>query len=441
MKRQRTESGQAAILLAMGMIALLAFTALAIDGGNMYLQKRNAQNAADAGAIAGTREVHRLLHLPLALANSNNLPYPIYLRGVINDFAQSNGVPDTQPDPSADPLNIVNDNIEAYYLDVDGLRMSTIEIGYEGSTIVPAGARGISITVDIPFDTFIAGLIGQPRAVATAKAGAVFEQTFASYFSAIYAGGYCTPTTLDLTGSYQHVVGGIHSNGTIKLSGNAANPSVYSGTVEYVGAISYHEDQIDFLPLGTEPEQVVTEDFDILFDISDYAYDPVTKVYGSRADAANLLGDYYFYPADTPGNVDVIPANGLHYTADPQGFRIPPSFPSDTPMKMTIVSPHEILFMADTVLSPYMDGILIFSTLGDRSCPSNQTAIQLSGSRFNWYGLVYAPNGHIDMSASENSGLEGLIVGWTVSLSGSQIKLIYDPIYDPPPPPKVVLVF
>ena len=34
MKRQKSESGQAAVLLALGMIGLLAFTALAIDGGS-----------------------------------------------------------------------------------------------------------------------------------------------------------------------------------------------------------------------------------------------------------------------------------------------------------------------------------------------------------------------------------------------------------------------
>ncbi len=91
------------------------------------------------------------------------------------------------------------------------------------------------VIAHIPFDTFIAGLVGMPEATASAQAGSVYEQSTASYFTTIYAGGTCTPTTLDLTGSYQYLVGGMHSNGTIKINGNAASPSYYSGTVESAG--------------------------------------------------------------------------------------------------------------------------------------------------------------------------------------------------------------
>lgn len=52
-KRNLTESGQAMVLFVLGFVALLGFTALAIDGGNVYTDRRNAQNAADASALAG----------------------------------------------------------------------------------------------------------------------------------------------------------------------------------------------------------------------------------------------------------------------------------------------------------------------------------------------------------------------------------------------------
>ena len=290
-----------------------------------------------------------------------------------------------------------------------------------------------------------------PRARATARAGAVYEQLTSSYFSAIYAGGTCAPTTLDLTGSYQYLVGGMHSNGTIMLSGNASSPSYYSMTVEHAGGIAYHENQIVFdNPPDDEPKVCNVEKFPVIFETRDYAcydWDPVAEYCRAGGDKAMWAqdqndGDYYYYP-EGPGDVDVLPYDGLHYTDDPQGFKIPPSFPNDEAMNITIVTPYQIEFKAETLLSPYpnMDGILLFSSLGNRSCPSNKTAIKLSGNRFNWTGLIYAPNGHIDMAASANSSLKGLIVGWTVSLSGSHIKLIYNPLYDPPPPPEVVLVF
>ncbi|MEJ2303473.1 MAG: Tad domain-containing protein [Anaerolineales bacterium] len=48
-----SERGQALILLVFAAVALLGFTALAIDGGMVYADRRHAQNAADAASLAG----------------------------------------------------------------------------------------------------------------------------------------------------------------------------------------------------------------------------------------------------------------------------------------------------------------------------------------------------------------------------------------------------
>src|SRR5512134_3470129 len=47
------EKGQALILIALAAIGLFAFAALAIDGSMAFSDKRHAQNAADAAALAG----------------------------------------------------------------------------------------------------------------------------------------------------------------------------------------------------------------------------------------------------------------------------------------------------------------------------------------------------------------------------------------------------
>lgn len=48
-----TENGQAIVLIVLAMISLLGITALAIDGGMAYSDRRQVQNAADAAALAG----------------------------------------------------------------------------------------------------------------------------------------------------------------------------------------------------------------------------------------------------------------------------------------------------------------------------------------------------------------------------------------------------
>ena len=54
MKKQVSlENGQVMILIAIGFAILLGFVALAVDGGMLYSDRRQAQNAADAAALAG----------------------------------------------------------------------------------------------------------------------------------------------------------------------------------------------------------------------------------------------------------------------------------------------------------------------------------------------------------------------------------------------------
>jgi len=52
---QRREPAQVIALFAISLVAMLAMVGVAVDGGTLYLQRRTAQNAADAAALAGTR--------------------------------------------------------------------------------------------------------------------------------------------------------------------------------------------------------------------------------------------------------------------------------------------------------------------------------------------------------------------------------------------------
>lgn len=49
---RKSERGQALILIVFGMVGLLGATALAVDGGNAYSDRRHAQNAADTAVMA-----------------------------------------------------------------------------------------------------------------------------------------------------------------------------------------------------------------------------------------------------------------------------------------------------------------------------------------------------------------------------------------------------
>ncbi len=101
-RQRRNQEGQAIVLLAVGLVALLAMVSLVIDGGTAFAQQRQTQNAADASAEAGA----------------------VVLEG--NVAAQNNGA--TVPYTDEDVLNAVDAKAAsngiatptAYYTTIDG---------------------------------------------------------------------------------------------------------------------------------------------------------------------------------------------------------------------------------------------------------------------------------------------------------------------------------
>ena len=65
----RKQSGQAVVLVAVAVVVLTAILALALDGGGIYLDKRQLQNAADSAALAGAE---LLMTVPPSYATIHN---------------------------------------------------------------------------------------------------------------------------------------------------------------------------------------------------------------------------------------------------------------------------------------------------------------------------------------------------------------------------------
>src|SRR5690349_9660292 len=52
---RRRADGQIMVLFALAIVGIIALMGFIVDGGFLYVQRRTAQTAADAGALAGTR--------------------------------------------------------------------------------------------------------------------------------------------------------------------------------------------------------------------------------------------------------------------------------------------------------------------------------------------------------------------------------------------------
>lgn len=136
--RERDERGATIVLLALTLVALMAVAGLAVDGGAAYSDRRQAQNAADAAALAGA--------------------------GALNTYWYD-ATPDAADIWSAVTAkmteNKMNGTISCYYIDENGNPADSSKecSTYSGAT-VPSNASGVAVLARDTQPTNFVKLVG-----------------------------------------------------------------------------------------------------------------------------------------------------------------------------------------------------------------------------------------------------------------------------------------
>ena len=146
--RQRAK-GQAAIVIALSAILLIAILGLALDGGSMYAQRRNAQNSSDAAAMAATREM-------LGRYDQMILDYQFDVDGTADDDTAIN----LKLTQYAQQHGITRSDLEAYYVRDDKQIVIHTQVGSLGYVPWTQGAKGIVVENRAETDSFFMKLFG-----------------------------------------------------------------------------------------------------------------------------------------------------------------------------------------------------------------------------------------------------------------------------------------
>jgi len=373
--RKGKESGQVLVIVALALIAVTGMLALAVDGGNMYLQRRRAQNAADAAALGAT----------FRLADGWD---DAAIQAVVIEYAVTRNGADT---------------VEAVYLPSE----TTVGGGY-----IPGGSTGIRVHATKTARTFFAGVIGLSEATLASDAAAQFEirsQGCGGY--AIYAHSEDCSKPIDWSGSGGEIVGWGHSNGKIKVSGSGH--TVTGGSFEYVTTVQETGSGHSI----TYVQGSVSDSYPVVFDMDRY------RPGGEAALAAG--GQYYVHNCSkwkVSGSGKTL-AEGLHYCsgkADISG--------SGHYGHVTIVAEGDIdVSGSGHTFQYYCDGLLFFSNYERSGTPKcNNPTIDISGSGGSYEGICYAPNGAVEYTGSGHHVMNGSLIGWCVDISGSGFTLTYE---------------
>ncbi len=425
--------GQALVLIALAFVGLLALTALALDGSNAYGQRRRAQNGADAGALTGAR----FLWNPKPWCGNPQgygCPEAALLRAV-NSAVEAHGLPDTDGQPG----NAYNANIQVFYTDADGNVLGPVGGGFVPAKIGTKDVKGVRVVVWNPFSAFIAQIIGQANLRVSAEAVAVYQPPISCNGWAIFGGctGNCQPNVLKATGGGQAGVvnGNIHSNADINIS----QQMYINGVCDYVtekkgNGTCQTAQQGGYIPM---PQFYRYEDF---------------LPGGSKWNQVDASRRYYFERSITLKSSGLCPSPGNNgggsyklcdglYVVNNGDVTIQ----GGGTVTLTIVTNGEIKSTSSNNDDAYFKGfyrepdgkgqLLFFSTSND----TNNGAIQLSYARISWEGLIYAPNGLVNLSGSQGFTGNGAIFGYEVDVSGANFQLTYNDNACPTSPPQLFL--
>lgn len=397
---QNPESGQSIVLIAFMMLALLAMLGLAIDGGGMYFLYRSAQNAADAAAVAAT-------YARCTAGSGASIESAAHDAARINGFVHD-GVstwitvnhPPLDGSGAGDDAYVeveITSTKESYFIQIvyrDPLRVTVQSIGYCEPAFDPASVPPI------------------------------------------WAGSETCSDTVNWTGSGSYVEGGVFSNNEIKFGGGGQGNEII-GPTEAVTAVQTsssgnavfdpapvtgvdvqnspvgHYRLGDFAPGGSIASRVALYTH-IDSSADDADFHDGRQEWSLNGSRRTLEGLYY-----VEGNVQL--GGNLQYGVN----------------GVTIVATGEISGSGGALMRYYIDGFLLISGAASDNCGSN--VISISGNNSTWLGVLYAPNGGINLSGSSLT-FYGAMIGDTINISGSNLRLIADPTIIPPRPPLVQVV-
>jgi hypothetical protein len=391
-------------------VAIIALMGLGLDGARMFVERRQAQSAADLAALAGARSL-----------------------------------PDDAAQATADAIAIAAAN---------GYTITA------GDVITPydGDPSKIKVLVDSGVTMLFMPLLGIDDSAISASAAALHEEAVAGSegdgggFAIFAISDDCSePKTIDLTSAF-YSVGAWHSNSTMKSSspnnppGDRPGP-LHQGTHTFNGSECGIGDGVGDDYDG-EPDQVV---WDTHWKPGGYIPDPL----GPGTEADITVASFDVDPA-TPGVQCDYPADpdtgayvgswtaefkpkdpGPHWdtTVDPPVLRPGvycgskmTQWPRDVVATITAIASEQIATSVPMDLKAHHESGILWAVLGPEGTPQDPTpdkdgckndAIKSSAPDLKWEGVLYAPCAEVDWTGPDGVTINGSIIADRIHISGT----------------------
>jgi len=440
-------------ILALALVGLLGFAALALDGGNLYTEQRHAQSAADNAVLAAAYQQMggETGVTPLEQAALDNAAQNGYTDDLSTNWVTFHTPPISGPYAGRSPYMqvIITQTVQTalIHLVYQGPVQLTVQAVAHG---VPTGPlmAGYAIAAMNPGICNGNDFTGRGGVESVIEGGGIFINAGCDDVAAnLTAHGKLATTLVGVyppTGSYPiDVVGTVTgSNGT-----NCAAPPTpaYSPSdCNFYPPATFHVPQVDSDPMAWTPVQPDT--IPCGPNQTPGNGNPVTVSPGSYTDLnvgnkALILQPGIYCITGVGSANSVLDANSITghgvmiYIQQPEAEF---NFAGNGVLDLSAISETEC--QSDSSLCPYL-GLLIYKPYGRNTCGNDDIEIAFAGNAdMIVKGLVYAPQSYVVFGGNGNLYMVGqAFVGCAKYAGNGEIKIIYDPNATYPAPPRLRL--
>jgi hypothetical protein len=425
-RKQNKERGQAIVVIAFGFIVLMAFTALAIDGGMVYSDRRHAQNAVDSGSLAGGGAAALILENEYVNfdefdCGSTDVNTAIAAaRGAAQNLMLANGYDYADFTVTTECQDTDSAYFEEKYIDIiteiyTQTRTSMIHVVYDGEVWNRVNAiTRLEPPTPLAFGHAVVGLNPGSGDCASAVEG-------------VKIGG---------TGDIHITGGGIWSQSCLSVIGDCSVDVDGDGGIAFGSGM--HGSCGDIDPDPTHQDETLPEDSYLVPEPEPGACDgegavSISEISLTSAGAELDLNDEY--PDATliclTSSTTALRVNNGTLTGEYITIYLPNSGNiSITGGSVDLTAPGE-----DPDPSPGIPGVIFYVP--------DENAINITGGSDSKYlGLIYAPKSDIEVTGSGDIGftMNTQIIGYNVSLLGNAtIDINFNDTWNYQPPTKLDL--
>lgn len=389
-----TQRGQALIIIALAAVTLFAFTALAIDGGMVFSDRRHAQNAADTAALgAALSKIRGGLWAQAGLDRAASNGYENNISSTVEVYSPP---VDGDYEGNSEYVQVkITSHVKTFFARILGFQQITNK--------VEAIARAVSSTISPLFaGNAVVGLapddcravMYQGNANTTIQGGGIFVNSdcqSAAFFN--------HSSSAQLTAPCLQAVGGIQAQPGVL---NIPTSCIQSGPPNVI-AYNYPPDNIAFPNISCPSGE--SQDGNTLSPGTYSGQFPPNGITYLNGGTYCVSGDFSVHGGDTLIGHDVIIIMISGDVIFNGGATIELSGP---PGPQTQENP--------------LGGLLLYMPM------TNSGTITINGnSESGFTGTILAPAADISIEGTGDSGLHGQIIGYTVDLSGSsETTIVYN---------------